>query len=216
MNEVKMNQLNADGSAPVHRSKETLGLGIVGGVVLGCLSLYLWNTQHEVWGLLAAVLALVVALVGLTLSWKANCPVCRAPLNGLSSGVCGPCGNCMHYLKIENKRIFPLEEDYSASTPMFAIPWDSLDRTPQRCCGCGQQAVRVEAISSLAFRGLSLSAQMPHCALCSKGAYIKQADKVTSDSLSATPETYISVVVRSHRFYHDVMMMNHGAYSSRG
>jgi len=216
MDKEELKQVDAEESTPVRRVKETLAMGLGAAILLGCLSLYLWNIEHELWSVLVALLALAMILVGFTLSWKANCPVCQSPLNGLSSGVCGPCGNCMHYLKMENKRIFPLEEDYSSSIPMFAIPWESLEGIPQRCCGCGQAAVRVELISSQAFRGLSLSAKMPHCETCRKGAYIKQGDKVTTDSLTANPATYISVAVKSHRFYHEVMMMNHGAYSILG
>lgn len=216
MNNANMAQAGNDRSTPVHRSNETLAMGIAGGALLGFLSVYLWSTQHEVWSLVVACLALAITFAGFDLSWRANCPVCRTPLNGLSSGVCGPCGNCMHYLKMEHQRMSPLEADYIASIPMFAVPWDSLEGAPPRCCGCGQEAVRLELISSLAFRGLSLSAQMPHCEKCRKGACIQQGNKVTSDSVTADPATYISVAVKSHRFYHEVMMMHQAAYSSRG
>jgi len=122
----------------------------------------------------------------------------------------------MHYLKMEHQRMSALEADYIASIPLFAVPWDSLDSVPARCCGCGQQAVRLEIISSLAFEGLSLSAQMPHCEKCRKGACIQQGNKVTNDSVTADPATYISIAVKSHRFYHEVMMTHQAAYSSRG
>jgi hypothetical protein len=105
--------------------------------------------------------------------------------------------------------------DTISAIAMFAIPWDRLENLPPRCCACGKPAVRMEPMVSKAFRGVELSAQLPHCETCQRGATIQQGTQVTGDAATANPQTFLSIAVKSHRFYNDVMMLNDGEYAKR-
>jgi hypothetical protein len=203
-------------STPLTRSTEMI-IGFLGlSAVLVGVSLYLWNTESKGWSVLVGLLALLIAGGGMAGSWKANCPLCQTPLNDLSQGVCGPCVGCKHYLNVEKKSVSQLKVDYCAGIPYFAVPWDALsDAAPQLCCSCGKDATRTELLVSRAFRGLQLSAHLPHCQACKGGASIQQGTMVTGDAATANPTTFISLAVKSHRFYHDVMMINDAAYAKR-
>jgi hypothetical protein len=203
-------------STPLTRSTETV-IGFLGlSAVLIGVSIYLWSTESHGWSVLVGLLALLIAGGGMAGSWKANCPICQTHLNGLSQGgISGPCGGCKHYLKVEKTSVSPLNVDYCASIPYFAVPWDALNDAPSLCCSCGKVATRTEMLVSRAFRGLQLSAHVPHCQACEKGASIQQGTMVTGDAATANPTTFISLTVRSHRFYHDVMMLNDTAYAKR-
>lgn len=210
-----MSHAEAEPSTPVQRSTEALLLYLALSVALGGGSAYLWNDDHGGWAFVVAWIAVAMVYVAFTQSWRANCPVCHTPLNGLSNGVCGPCGHCMRYLKMENASVQPLEEGYVAGVPMFAIPWDHIDRLPNYCCGCGQDAVRFEAISSLS-GGFRASAQVPYCDTCRNGAAIQQGTKTTGAAPTADPSTYLSVTVKSHFLYVLVMSANHPGYLGPG
>ena len=198
--------------APVEakRSGSTLAgfLAIAVGAGIGAAALF--ANEHPVWGFVVGFLAVGMFFAAFAMSFAASCPICGAALTALHAGVNGPCGKCSRYLRLKDNRVAPLEEDCVQSIPMFGLPIELVSSLPAVCAGCGEEAVRTEPVSSTAWPGMSLSANVPHCGRCSKGASYASTSLLTA-SVGET-RSVISLQVKSHRFYHHAMMMNSASY----
>lgn len=192
------------------RSGSTLAAFLALSLGAGAGAAALFANEHPVWGGLVGLIALAMFFSAFFMSFAADCPFCRAPLTGLHAGVNGPCGGCYRYLRLHELRVAALEEDCVQGIPTFGLPIDLVSRLPGICAGCGGEAVRTENVASLAWPGLSLSAPVPHCARCSGGA-IYGSTSALIDSVTEN-KSYIALQVKSHRFYHQAMMLNHHPY----
>lgn len=190
---------------------------LVGALVALALSVLLFMTIAE--GPVTIGIALIPGVLGIILlfmsfggSGTSACPVCDAPLAGLSTksndGVV--CDACHNYVEGKDGQLWQTEAGRIAEEPLFGSPLPDQFNFPQGCCVCGAPEAKREQIkyrtqnASSALTaptvGLTTSTEVsvavPHCAEHKGGA-----------RLSAGPKNTI-IKFRSYPYLRDFCQLN--------
>src|SRR5450432_2602960 len=162
----------------------TIGYLIGAVVALGIsVALFMSIVEGPVtfgFALIPAILALIFLIMSFGGSGRTSCPVCDAPLGGLSTksndGVL--CDKCHRYSEGKDGSLWPTDENRIADEPLFSSPLPEQFTFPSGCCTCGKPEVGREKISLRMQNASSVitattvgvttsttvSVEVPHCA----------------------------------------------------
>ena len=181
---------------------------LIGAIVAFGISILLFMTIVE--GPMTFGIALIPAIVALILLFmsfggagQTTCPICDAPLSGLSTksndGVL--CAGCHRYSEGKESLLWPTDENRIADEPIFSSPLPEQFTFPSECCICSKPGVRLEKISfrtqnassvlTAATVGITtsttISVEVPHCAEHREGARLSATPKAPQIKFRSYP-----------------------------
>ena len=177
----------------------TIGYFIGGIVALGIsIALFMSMVEGPITlgiALIPAIGALILVFMSFGGSGRTTCPICTAPLDGLSTkandGVL--CAKCQHYLEGKGGVLWQTDEQRIADEPLFTSPLPEQFTFPSGCCICGKTEASREKITlrmqnassalTAATVGVTtsttVSVEVPHCAEHSGGARLAGTPQAT-------------------------------------
>lgn len=177
----------------------TIGF-LIGAIIALGISAALFMTIVE--GPVTVGIALIPGIFGLILvgmsfggAGQGTCPICDAPMSGLSTKANDGmlCANCHKYSEGKDGVLWQTDENRIADDPMFTSPLPEQFNFPSGCCVCGKPDVNREKISlrmqnnssalTAATVGVTtsttVSVEVPHCAEHQGGARLAGTPKAT-------------------------------------
>jgi hypothetical protein len=181
---------------------------LVGAVVALGVSVALFMTIVEgpyTFGiaLIPAVLAVILLFMSFGGAGATTCPVCDAPLGGLSTksndGVL--CAKCHRYSEGKDGVLWQTDENRIADDPVFSSPLPEQFAFPSQCCVCGSPETSREKISLRMQNASSaitapaigmtssttVSVEVPHCAEHKGGARLSGTPQATHIKFRSYP-----------------------------
>jgi hypothetical protein len=162
--------------------------------------------------LIPGILGIILLFMSFGGSGTSTCPVCDAPLAGLSTksndGVL--CDACHNYVEGKGGLLRQTDADRVAEEPLFGSPLPDQFNFPPGCCVCGAPEARREQIKFRTQNASSVltaptvgittstevSVAVPHCVAHKDGA-----------RLSATPKNTV-IKFRSYPYLRDFCQLN--------
>jgi hypothetical protein len=213
-------------STPITQStKQNRINGVFFIIVCGVAALWLWNSSHGFWAIIALLVAVFLFWTQVVKGYgeaTATCPLCDKTLQLAALGKHNRCPWCFAYSERDRtiERLSEVEEGRIEAKPTFLFPLQKTYRFPQICCVCGRSASG-SAVTHATYnlklewlpgkKHLEYSLDLPYCELHAHSKEIDVETALDSRPKKADEKVWKSVPglkVSSYRFYREFLRLN--------